>query len=458
MKNTLLNDKDWLYTQYITNQMTTYAIAEEISSSNATVAKYLKQHNIAIRTSRVKDQTALVYLLDPEWMRNKYITEKNTIADIATILNCSCTSIRTHLKLHGVALRCLTEAKLKDSASMVFLQDVLWMSDNYVSKKLSVIDIANALKCESDCIRVYLKYHGIKIRQSCRISSHEIELRQFLESYNIVAEYSCRDIIAPLELDVYVPSHKIAIELNGVYWHSLNEHTKNKKLAHLNKTIRCMDNDISLLHFTCIEWKSKNDIVKSMILAKLGIFQNKIFARQCEIVWDVPKADQKIFFDYNHIQGYTNSDMCYGLRFNGQYVSMISYGRPRYDKSYDVEIIRIASTLNTIVIGGISKLFKHSTPYLENKSIITYADRRYSTGNIYSTLGFDFLKYSDIGFKWIKGDREYNRLGFQKYKLPDKLEVFDSTLTAEQNMYNNKYKKMYDCGQSVYSLLPEIHK
>ena len=39
---------------------------------------------------------------------------------------------------------------------------------------------------------------------------------------------------------------------------------------------------------------------------------------------------------------------------------------------------------------------------------------------------------------------------FEKYKLKDKLEKYDSTLTATENMYENDYRKIYDSGNLVY--------
>ena len=35
---------------------------------------------------------------------------------------------------------------------------------------------------------------------------------------------------------------------------------------------------------------------------------------------------------------------------------------------------------------------------------------------------------------------------FQKHKLKDKLENFDSDLTEVENMINNGYNRIYDCG------------
>ena len=45
----------------------------------------------------------------------------------------------------------------------------------------------------------------------------------------------------------------------------------------------------------------------------------------------------------------------------------------------------------------------------------------------------------------------YSRFKFQKHKLKNILENFDKNLTAEQNMFLNKYRKIYDSGNIVFS-------
>lgn len=37
--------------------------------------------------------------------------------------------------------------------------------------------------------------------------------------------HSYHDVIRPYELDIYVPSKKVAIEFNGILWHSLENET-----------------------------------------------------------------------------------------------------------------------------------------------------------------------------------------------------------------------------------------
>lgn len=66
----------------------------------------------------------------------------------------------------------------------------------------------------------------------------EIFLETFLKNNKIEYLRKNKTIIKPLELDFYIPSENIAIEFNGIYWHSEITGQKNKNY-HLNKTELC---------------------------------------------------------------------------------------------------------------------------------------------------------------------------------------------------------------------------
>ncbi len=109
-------------------------------------------------------------------------------------------------------------------------------------------------------------------------SSIESEIRNFLNEYKIDYIKGDRTILNGLELDIYIPDYNMAIEVNGVYWHS--ELYKDSKY-HINKTLMCRDLGIELLHIWEDDWKFKNLIIKSIILNKLKKNSNRIYARKC---------------------------------------------------------------------------------------------------------------------------------------------------------------------------------
>jgi hypothetical protein len=103
--------------------------------------------------------------------------------------------------------------------------------------------------------------------------------------------------------------------------------------------------------------------------------------------------------------------------------------------------IVICTLKGFIVTGGASKLLKY---FINNhgSSIITYADRTYSNGDLYEKIGFTLLKTNPPSYRYMKNSITYNRLHFQKHKLKDKLNLFNPELTEYQNMINNGYDRI----------------
>ena len=251
------------------------------------------------------------------------------------------------------------------------------------------------------------------------------------------------------ELDIFIPSKNIGIELNGLYWHSeLNGKDKN---YHSDKTKFFEERGIQVIHIFEDEWIEKQEIVKSIILSKLGLIENKIFARKT-MIKEIFSADAKLFLFDNHIQGEVNSKVNLGLFYNDELVSLMTFSKPRFNKHYDWEMVRFCNKINTNVIGGAGKLLVYFRKNYSG-SIISYADRRFSQGKIYETLEFKGKKQSAPDYFYFKnGYNRYSRVQFQKHKLKDKLEIFDPNLTEWQNMQLNGYDRIWDCGNLVFEL------
>ena len=126
------------------------------------------------------------------------------------------------------------------------------------------------------------------------------------------------------------------------------------------------------------------------------------------------------------------------------------FGKPRFNKKYDYELIRFCSKMNINVVGAASKLFKHFKINY-NGSIISYANRRFSNGNLYETLGFTKIDETKPNYFYIKGKTLLSRNKCQKHKLKNLLDNFDENLSEHENMLNNGYLKVYDCGNLVFT-------
>ena len=256
-----------------------------------------------------------------------------------------------------------------------------------------------------------------------------------------------RKILHGKEIDIYIPEKKIAFEIDGVYWHSLDKYNST---YHLDKTLGCEAKGIQLYHIFDIELYEKRDIWYSVIQNALGACDRKIGARQC-VIAKIPYQTAYTFCEENHLQGVCQSSYNVGLFYNDELVSIMTFGKSRFNKQYDWELLRFCVKKNTIVIGAASRLF-HYFRKSHSGSIISYANRRWSQGNLYKKLGFQKVSTSPPNyFYWKCGESTLlSRNKCQKHKLSNILQSYNSNETEYENMLKNGYRRLYDCGNFVF--------
>lgn len=201
--------------------------------------------------------------------------------------------------------------------------------------------------------------------------------------------------------------------------------------------------------YRCIqvwEWEDTNKILN------LLVSRPTVYARKCE-VRKVPNIETNEFLDKFHFQGKSRSDVQLGLYYEGDLVSVMTFGKPRYNKNYEYELIRYCSSYN--VIGGSSKLFKHFINEYNPHSIISYCDRSKFSGSTYLKLGFTYSKCS-LGRHWYHSklgihitDNLLRQHGFDQL-LGKYFGTYGKGTSNEELMYNNGFLDVYDCGQAVY--------
>ena len=250
------------------------------------------------------------------------------------------------------------------------------------------------------------------------------------------------------ELDIYIPEKNLAIEFNGIYWHSEEYRDKN---YHYDKYKLCQDNGIKLLTIWEDDWNNKKDIVKSIVLNALNKTPSKIYARKCKIN-TINYTEAKSFLEINHIQGNCSSSIRLGLYYNDELVSLMTFGKKRNitnqkSNKNEYELLRFCSKLNTNVVGGASKLFKYFTDnYLPNQ-VISYASCDISLGNLYERLNFKNIGHIGINYWWAK-DKRYHRSNFMKHKLIKK--GADSNKTESEIMREKGFVKIWGSGNNKW--------
>ena len=319
-------------------------------------------------------------------------------------------------------------------------------------------------------------------KQKSGTSIIEDEINNFLISLNIDFKRNNRQIIKPFELD-FVTDNNFGIELNGLYYHSFEQLNKDNikeyiyienglspnkgQNFHLLKTLLAERKKIKLFHILENEWILKKDIVKSMIKYNVGKIDKKINARDLKIK-SVSTIQAKIFLSQNHLQGETNASIRYALVDKDDNIfSLMTFSKNRYSDE-DYELVRFSIRRDFIVRGAASKLLKQFRRDFPGKSIMTFADRRYSQGNIYENLGFEKEYILGPQYKYFKNGLVFHRMYFQKKNIEklyknyiDKkidtsgfglIKKYNCDFTARENLILNGIHKIYDSGHIKYTL------
>lgn len=306
--------------------------------------------------------------------------------------------------------------------------------------------VADVLGVHQSSVQRACSKLGIPSIENHTVSLMEVELREFV--YSIVGKENVQtnvNLFGRNNFDIFIPSKNLAIEFNGVYWHS----DKFKEINyHQNKSKICMENGVLLVHVWEDDWKSqrKQTIIKNKIKSKLGLGE-RVYARKCEIV-ELSYEDAHRFLDQTHIQGKTTASVWLGLKHEGEIVSCLGLKRMKTDGHWDL----VRYSTSKAVVGGFSKLLKRFKTENEWKEIITYAHLDYSHGNLYDVAGFDNEGFTVAGMWYLKGDTRYRRELFMKHKLKDILEGFDDSLTEYENMKNHGFSRIYDAGSIKYRM------
>ena len=289
--------------------------------------------------------------------------------------------------------------------------------------------------------------HGFK-------SAPHLFVESVLDSLGVEYISNDRKLIYPLEIDILIPSMKIGFEINGVYWHSSGSKENDKELSkyHLNKTELMHKAGYRLIHFTDIEIETKADIISSMVSSIVGHTGRRVHARECTIGF-VNSATATEFMDSNHLQGAAPCSKWIGLFHEGRLVCLMGFGKARFDKTYDWELIRFANLINTTAVGGFSKCLSFFRKH-HSGSIVSYADYSRSNGEVYIKNGFTRCGTSSPSYRWVYRDKLFNRHQTMRRNLGKFLgeENFNPKETEAENCWRNGLRKLWDCGQIKFVL------
>ena len=206
-----------------------------------------------------------------------------------------------------------------------------------------------------------------------------------------------------------------------------------------------------MIHIFEYEWvnERKQKVISELLFNKLG-YGTIIYARDCKIEKYVGNnRELQEFIQENHLQGKANHEVAYVLRYNSNIVGAITFGKPRYNRDFECELIRLVFKRGYRILGGARRLFSHFVSEYKTNSILSYCDISKFNGGVYSQLGFETSidNITKPNYIWINLDDNdiKSRYSVQKHKLlAAGLGVYGDT--ESEIMRNLGYVRIYDCG------------
>lgn len=443
-----------------------------------------------------KDYRSRVAHIDVEELKIFYIEENHTYQEVLDKYDITGNTLDRFLKENNIH-------KSKRQASLLGVQTAYKRADgkesydakvrakmndtfiaNYGSYEAYKKHLSNACKAawtkdlksrQSDWIKTKYHNHPDKLEHA-----KEIRRRTNIERYGVpntylLADFTCNsktniefgNLLSDMGVD-YEPEYKIVdndghlyrfdfkcgntlVELNPWPFHNTT-FTPNgapviDKEYHRKKTEVGNSQGFRVLNIW--DWDNKEKVLK------LLENRSRCYARQC-IVKEIDRNTAAKFINTHHLQGYTNDKIRIALCYKDNIVSVMTFGKPRYNKNYEYELVRYCSCYN--VIGGANKLFSYFLKHYSPSSIVSYCDRSKFRGDIYKELGF-----SEVGTGVSK---HWYNINTQKHILDSSLRMkgFDILLGEEYGCYGkgtsneelmraHGFVEIYDAGQTTYSFI-----
>lgn len=334
-----------------------------------------------------------------------------------------------------------------DSGVLEKLQNKDWLHNEHYTLRKTLTQIAQDLNIQTggSLVARYLRAHGLVPQSSGGRSTGEQQIATFISSLGENILTTDRKIIGPKELDIVIPNQNLAIEYCGLYWHS--EQAGKDKNYHRAKYDQCKKAGLRLLTIYSDEWVKQKDIIKSTLVNILCHSTDRIYARNTTIQ-SVDITTAAAFFNTYHIQGNVNATYRYGLSLNGELVALMTLNK-------DKQGLYLSRYCSKNVQGGFSKLLHHTVRHHLNTPIYTFADHRWSNGDLYLKNGFTTVKELPPDYSYSPdGHNRFHKFNYRHKNLGKILENYDPELSETANCDANGILRIWDCGKTKYVFTP----
>lgn len=379
------------------------------------------------------------------WAKGLTKETDERVEKMAVAVSLSLQKKELRLRLDTLKRLNVDEVKQRIEASGDF--EIIDGLQNYTNRASKVI-VVKCLTCNEIITGSINSLWGTRCFSCSPAGSRAQEdIAKWIESKNIIIKRNDRQTIPGYELDIHCEEKRIAIEYNGLYWHS---QINKSSFYHNNKTKISKKNEIRLIHVFEDEWKNKRKVVESFII---GYFDLKEKIKLAAIK-QLTKEESNSFFNENHMNSHSYSFFkSFGAYdVNGNIIYAIELKKHmRSNESYELEISRFCSSIDAdLKAEDKIKLFEEIISFArvnQFKKIFFASETRlgdYETETL-TNMGFTKEKVNAIEWWWTDMDNRFNRFKF-------KADASTGRSEAEVAV-DAKVVKIWGCENVVYSMI-----
>lgn len=248
------------------------------------------------------------------------------------------------------------------------------------------------------------------------------------------------------ELDIYVPHLNVAVEANGVFYHSERFRAPD---YHSSKATACASLGIQLVQVWQDDWAERRTVVERMLARKMGVSNERRISARKTTPEMVDAKEARSFLEENHIQGASSATYYLGLRDgSGTLVAVMAL-----KKTGAVGVLRLERyATDSILPGGHSKLVSFAEREVDGwDRLITFADNEVSDGSLYEKTGW--VRDGEVrpDYRYLVGSKRVHKFNYRlaRFRSDPALEYREG-LTERELASLNGLVRVWDSGKVRY--------
>jgi len=187
--------------------------------------------------------------------------------------------------------------------------------------------------------------------------------------------------------------------------------------------------------------------------------KEEIRLKKCTIKEVLPQEANRFLAQYHIQNGCRGATVCIALVHEDEIISVMTFGKSRYNKNYQREWLRYAS--KNKVHRALTAMRNYFIEKYQPESVVSYCDAGKFNGGMFEVLGFKLLRWSHPSLHWYNPktqqhftDNEVRRMGACRIlQIPQEDRHINENGELVDNCFIMKregFVEIYDAGQKTF--------